>query len=392
MMEKLGFGVITRNIDSISPYQEFLQNAKRFGHSIDNLIIAYNNNYDERTLDNLRKYCKVSILKVGEAESLNRKLIDSGLSKEESRFLLSTPHWEKYGKAAYCKSRNHVLLQALFENIDVLFSFDTDVFPCIVQDHLSNDVYKFDEIDFVGHHLNVLASEKKAVVSTGDYTGYFIIPHMDFYHLDDLLFGVQKESFEHYIREVQTPVIQPHYGDNVFVTNKIIGGNMALDLRKFRYIPPFFSSTMIYKGECYLGRGEDTLFGPIINHNGGHCYNANIKLFHNTFGNFPTAPNIHEPAIKNRFYYACTGWLIRNPFYNWLHKDYMKEHHEINDARRLKRLVRGAEAAAEYFEDKRFLDLPDVFIKARENLDKQIDCFYGIMDIWNKLKRKLGKN
>ncbi len=390
-MERLGFGVITRNIDSVSPYQEFLQNAKRFNHSINSLIIAYNDSCDDEIINSLKSYCLVTTLKVGGSGNLLDKLVDSGLTEEESNYLLETPYWEKYGKAAYCKSRNHVTLQALFEDIDVLFSFDTDVYPCIVQDHIMDDIYKFDEIDFTGHHMNVLASEKDAVVSTGDYTGYFIIPHMDFYHLDDLLFGVQKENFEHYIREVHTPVIQPHYGDNVSVTNKIIGGNMAIDLRKFRYIPPFFSATMIYDDECLLGRGEDTLFGPIINHNGGKCYNANIKLYHNTFGNFPVAPDIQEPKIKNRFYYACTGWLIRNPFYNWLHKDYMGENYEINDARRLKRLVLGAEAAAEYFEDKRFLNLPDIFIHARENLNRQIECFHRIMDIWDKLKQKLGK-
>ncbi len=141
--------------------------------------------------------------------------------------------------------------------------------------------------------------------------------------------------------------------------------------------------------ECFLGRGEDTLFGPLITRYGGMCIDIDLPIFHNTFGDFPNIPTFDNINNVNRFFYACMGWIIRNPFYNWFHSDFLKECKPIDKENRYESLKIGAQAAAKYFNDKRFLMLPDAFNLAYQNLPNYIDKFYRLVDAWDKFKTKI---
>ncbi len=83
------------------------------------------------------------------------------------------------------------------------------------------------------------------------------------------------------------------------------------------------------------------------------------------------------------------GWIIRNPFYNWFHSDFLKECEPIDKEKRYEALKIGAQAAATYFNDNRFLMLPDAFNLAYQNLPNYIDKFYRLIDAWDKFKTKL---
>ncbi|RLC56294.1 MAG: hypothetical protein DRH89_05965, partial [Candidatus Cloacimonadota bacterium] len=153
---------------------------------------------------------------------------------------------------------------------------------------------------------------------------------------------------------------------------------------------PFFSTTLILDDECFLGRGEDTLFGPEV-HGKGRCVDIDLLIFHNCFGDFPNKPEITKQKNLDRFYYACMGWVIRNPFLNWIRNKYALAAEEINIEKRYESLVIGSGSAADYFNDERFLKLPKAFQLSYQKLDDDIKHYENLMFVWKKLRRLLTK-
>lgn len=386
--KRKAFGIITKSLHQLDPIDSFLENAKKYGHKIEHLIISYEDEVDPSILKILQRKCQVTAVKRGNAPILDSFLLKLGLTKSEIKTILETPNKQKYGLVAYGTSRNYVLVTALMLGINFLIFFDTDIYPKILSD-FHNDNYNFIDIDFVGSHLKYLR-EKDVILTSSDYTGYYIIPKMNFPYLMELLRGLQKEDRFYYISNVDTPVTRDTHSTNIFDTQKALGGNMALDLSKIDIIPPFFSTTLTLDDECFLGRGEDTLFGPEI-HGLGRCVDIDLLIFHNCFGDFPNKPEISKQKNLDRFYYACMGWVIRNPFLNWIRNKYAILVEEINIEQRYESLIIGSGSAAEYFNDERFLKLPKAFELSYQKLDKDIKHYEDLMSAWKKLKRLLNK-
>jgi len=115
-----------------------------------------------------------------------------------------------------------------------------------------------------------------------------------------------------------------------------------------------------------------------------------MLIFHNCFGDFPAKPDINIEKNINRFYYACMGWLIRNPFYNWVQSEFYSKGIDSDEIKeRYLAIEKGGKSASEYFNDKRFLKLPKTFKMAYENLDKTINKFHRLIDSWDKFKSLL---
>jgi hypothetical protein len=148
---------------------------------------------------------------------------------------------------------------------------------------------------------------------------------------------------------------------------------------------------LVMDNECFLGRGEDTLFGPVIQKFNGRCIDIDMKIFHNCFGDFPNKPSIVVQKNIDRFYYACMGWIIRNPFYNFITKRYTDNYEEIDIERRYKCLELGSIAAAEYFSEERFLNFPKAFRDTYDKIEKDTDYFYNKLEVWDKMKSLLRK-
>ncbi|RLC51092.1 MAG: hypothetical protein DRH79_06695 [Candidatus Cloacimonadota bacterium] len=385
--KKIALAIFTRNIKEKSPIQDFLDNAKKYNHQIDHLIIVYNDYVDKHIIDSYKTYCPVTAIQLGNKFFIHQSLKEIGISERDINAIINTPNLKKFDLVPYGTARNHALLTALYYGFDYLFFFDSDVYPKLLTDFCEND-FHFKEIDFIGSHLKYL-KQKNVVVTTSDYSGYYIIPKMNFPYLMELLRGLQKEDSYQYISTVDAPVTRNVTEDNVFDTRKALGGNMAIDLNKFSLLPPFFSSTLIINDQCFLGRGEDTLFGPLIYNNGGRCVDIDLLLFHNCFGDFPNKPTINLQKNVDRFFYACMGWIIRNPFFNWLHKEYGITTEEIDTDNRLASLKLGAKSAAKYFGDNRFLMLPDAFVAAYNKLPEEIEKFHNLMNAWKTMKTKL---
>ena len=386
--ESKAFGIITRSLLNLEPIITFLDNAKKYNQKVEHLIIAYEDEIDQSVLTTLQMKCQVTLIQKGNAPILKSYLHELGLSEPEIKIILGTPFQEKYGMIAYGTSRNYVLVTALMLGINYLLFFDTDVYPKILsQFHLEN--YNFINIDFVGSHLKYLKNED-VCITTSDYTGYYIIPRMNFPNLLKLLRGVQKEEMFDVISNNDTLVIKNSHSKDIFDTQKVLGGNMALDLSKIDILPPFFSTTLILDDECFLGRGEDTLFGPEV-HGSGRCVDIDLFIFHNCFGDFPNKPEITVQKNIDRFFYACMGWVIRNPFFNWIRKKYAVQAEEIDEDKRYESLIIGSRSAAEYFDDDRFLKLPEAFQLSYQKLDDDIKQYEDLMLAWKKLRQLLTK-
>lgn len=384
--ESKAFGVITRNLFDLEPYSTFLENARSHGHHIDHLIIAYEDKVDKQIVKQLQGKCKVTLIKRGDSPRLNEYLIELGLDQKHIDTILCTPYHKEFGKISYGTSRNYVLIAALMLSVDYLLFFDSDIYPKILKEY-QNGKYKFFEIDFVGSHLKHLV-QNDVIVTTSDYSGYYIIPKMNFPYLIELLTGVQKRDGYYYISNVESPVTRDTYLENVFDTQKVLGGNLAIDISKIGVLPPFFSTTLTMHDECFLGRGEDTLFGPEI-HGLGRCVDIDLLVFHNCFGDFPKIPDILLQKNLDRFFYACMGWIIRNPFLNWLRKQYNIPFECGKREDLYRSLVIGSRSAAEYFEDNRFLMLPEAFDLSYEKLEDDIYEYKQLILAWQMLRKLL---
>ena len=390
-MANIAFGVITNNIDTFYPYCDFLLNAQMNGHTISKLFICYSHKINEKKVERMSEFVDLELLKINENTSLKEKLLEVGLTEIEVSKLIESDKLNNYGLVPYGKRRNIVLTAALLSAppIDYLIFFDTDVKPYILIDSAG----KKDKIDYVGRHLNYLKQDN-VVVTTSDYTGYYIIPSMDFNYLEELLKGLQKEKTYDFVKSSDQNLITSKLNNKLKVkhTNKILGGNHALDLNKYRYLAPYYSTTYHYRQNLILSRGEDTLLGQVIPDLGGEIVDINTKIFHNTFDNFPEVPDINNADIKNRFYYACLGWLGRNPFLNW----YLKESGKISEEKyqkdikdQRKDLVMGSYAFAKEYNSPKFKDLPEAYSVAQTQLKHMINEYNELMEVWDKFISKL---
>ncbi len=388
MENKIVFGSIVRNLVNVEPYLSFIKNAEKYGHKISALIIGYNDFADEMILNELNRFCKTIAFKMGDVESFLDNFSDCPLSKNELSVLLGEQKYNLYEKLSYGTMRNNVVLAALNFGADFLLFFDDDVLPKILMCSEKN-IFQFEEIDFVGSHISQIKDNDEIVATTSDYSGYYIVPHINFPNLYDLLYGLQKENVFDFIssKKSEYPICAEKYSQNIRITTKILGGNLCLDLRELEFLPPFFSSILLMDGKCFLGRGEDTLFAPIVTRFKKKCLDIDLPIFHNCYGDFPQKPDFHLQKNLDRFYYASIGWTIRNPFMNWIRKNFQPEFAPIDDSKRYKKLVAGSEAIAEYLNDYRFMHLPVSFLMSQKQLKHSIARFNKLINNWKKVQK-----
>ena len=121
-------------------------------------------------------------------------------------------------------------------------------------------------------------------------------------------------------------------------------------------LPPFFSPYYFYNRTPLLARGEDTLMGMAASQSHIRCLDIQTPIFHDTYGDYPKVPDLrNDSRVRDRLYYACTGWIGRNVFFRW------KTGHTPSEfTQRNRQLAAGAKALARYTNDRRFLYLPDI--------------------------------
>jgi len=377
---KIALGLIVRKLNEKVNILNFLENSKKYDHTIDEVIIAYSESYDEALAEKIEEYAQLKLLKINHCHELTYRLKEIGLDNELINDLIYSDFYDEYGLVPYGKNRNNVLIQAIVDKMDVLFFVDDDVKPSVL---IKNGTeIKEIEIDFFEEHLKYLKGE--IYVTSSDYSGYYIVPPMRFKNMEYLIRGLQKGAMfnKSFVNVHGYLTVDKYENRSVSKTDKVLGGNLAMRLDIFNDILPFFSGVYEVRGEHYLTRGEDTLLGLTIDKVDHKFFlDIDVKIFHDTFDDFPTAPCImKDQLVKDRFFYACMGWIGRNPFLNWLLERDLEEYYE----RTRKALVIGAPAIAEHLEDRRFYLLPEALDQSYLNLDKMIVKYYKLRNNWRE--------
>jgi hypothetical protein len=278
-----------------------------------------------------------------------------------------------------------VVIEAILREVDVLFFVDSDIFPSVLK--MTPNGPALEEADFFGAHLEYLNAGSE--VTTGEYSGYNILPPASFEGMDDLLAGVQKfemleywqTSESHRSLVLQSEEIQPK------PCKKILGGNTAIKLSAFSKLPPFFSSYYTLNDEMFLCRGEDTVLGLEIAQKGIVCTDIGLNPLHDTYKDYPAEPDLRgDPSTQERFYYACTGWVGRNPLLNHIlgkdlpsTRDYQRE-----------RLERGLRALAGYTSNPRYNSILKNFDVSWDSLGRYINEFENVSEAWESFKKRSG--
>ena len=399
---KIALGMITKDLLTTEPLEQFILNAKKFNHSLDSIVIAYSDRVDDQVVKVLESYIKVHLVKIKQDKSLNHILKEGGLTKQARVCLIGDIEEPIDGRAPYGINRNHVIIKSILEGIDVLIFIDTDVYPEVIikkEDLILGDTLSIrpsglkdiwiQEVDFVGSHLKGLEDDK-VMVTTSDYSGYYIIPPMKFKGMDDLYYGLKKETaYDYMMDSFHHHCLSTDHGKyrEPFYTNKVLGGNVAIKLDLFKRIAPFYSSAYYVEDEKYLTRGEDTVLGLQVSEDDDiNFLDIDLKIFHNTYGNFPEVPDIiHDKKIKDRFFYACMGWIGRNPFLNDLHGldipcVYQNEHEHLK---------KGSKMIGQYLNDPRFLMLPRAHEWAYDHLKVMREEYKCFKKSWFEFIRRL---
>ncbi|MDD3840933.1 MAG: hypothetical protein PHP06_10310 [Clostridia bacterium] len=394
---KIALSAITKYIDDIHPYIDFLSNAGKYGHEIDTLIIGYSHGYEQAVIENLQRYIKVETVKVSIDDDLLGQLDSMGIDRSSSMEVLDSPIFDRYGLISYGLYRNTVLLKAIVEKVDILFFIDTDVYPKVLLDYnFDTEKANFEDVDFFGMHLKYLLN-KDVYITTSDYSGYYIIPPIQFYGFDKLLAGVGKQEAIEYMKRCKQHKclnFDKGYNRQARKTNKILGGNMAINLSEGFPPHPFYSTLLKFEDEFYLGRGEDTLLGYTVSGKYGAVIDIDMKIFHNTFGNFPEVPDITQKSIRDRLYFACMGWIARNPFLYWFLKQQGILKTDVNKIllEQKNALKEAGLKVAEHLNDDRFEKLYQALQQSEEQLKDSIKRYIAISKSWNKIIRAIEQN
>ena len=298
--------------------------------------------------------------------------------------LLKCPIDTKKGLVPYGFNRTIVVIEALLRKMDILFFVDSDIYPVALKK--TKDGIITEEIDFFGEHLKHLKGE--TLITTGEYSGYNILPPAMFDGMEDLLAGLQKSEMTDYWRTSETHRSLMYQPDikTAKPCSKILGGNTAIKLSAFSVLPPFFSTYYSVGNEMFLCRGEDTVLGAAIAKSGLPCTDIGLNPLHDTYKNYPKEPNLHtDKDVQERFYYACTGWVGRNPFLNYLIGNDLEATKEYQKMR----LIPGLQALSDYTSNPKFNTIIKNFEESWKSLDGQISEYEKVLEAWSEFTKRI---
>lgn len=384
---KTALGMIIRSLESDTAIMSFIDNALMFGHKLDCVIVAYTHHLDPNAVKSINSKLPLFAVNINDPHYNKEQMRRRGVSDSIMKELLECPVDTTRGLVPYGFNRMIVVIEAILRDVDILFFVDSDVVPSVLRRTAEGLIVE--EVDYFKAHLDYLNSGSD--VTTGEYSGYNILPPASFNGMDDLLAGVQKEGMLEYWQTseihrslvVQSDIITPE------PCSKILGGNTAIKLSAFAKLPPFFSSYYFLNDEMFLCRGEDTILGIEISQSGIICTDVGINPLHDTYKDYPAEPDLRgDPSAQTRFYYACTGWVGRNPLFNYIlgndlpsTKEYQRE-----------RLGRGLLALTEYTSNPRFRNVIDNFDASWDNLGRYITEFEKYSEAWEGFKERIGMN
>ena len=381
---KIAIGMIVRDLLSAHPLTDFLDNAEKHGHALDCVIIVYSHQADPGAVEALRSRTNLSLIKLQSNERAHLIMKEIGVRHSSIHQLLYCPLIDAHGLIPYGFNRNQALMEAMFTGTDYLIFVDSDVRPEVLR-KTPDGAVQSEEIDFIGAHLHGLSLG--ADVTSSDYSGYNILPPARFDGMTELLWGLHKEAMAEFWQSSMATggmLLQEGDAGKPTPTTKVLGGNLGLRMRTFPTLPPFFSPYYFFDRTPLLARGEDTLLGLAADQY--HIKGVDIRtpIFHDTYGSYPAVPELlKDGAVRDRLYYACTGWIGRNVFSRW------KTGHTASEfAQRDQQLSAGAKALCRYTKDRRFLRLPEIQSAAESWLPDMIRQYQRSREAWTEFTER----
>lgn len=294
---KIAIGMIVRNLISAHPLTDFLDNAEKYDHPIERVIVVYSHEADPEAIQELQRRTRVSLIRLQSYERAHMILKQLGVRFSSIQQLLFCPLIDTHGLIPYGFNRNHVLMEALFTGVDYLIFVDSDVQPSVLHRTPDGEV-GFEEVDFIGAHLYGMSLG--ATITSSDYSGYNILPPASFEGMTALLWGLHKEDMAEFwksskfhgglvVKDPEISELQP--------TTKVLGGNMGIRMSALTTLPPFFSPYYFYNKTPLLARGEDTLMGLAASRSQIKCLDIQTPIFHDTYGDYPKIPNLKMTAV-----------------------------------------------------------------------------------------------
>ncbi|MCL2366322.1 MAG: hypothetical protein FWC75_04660 [Oscillospiraceae bacterium] len=383
---KIALGMIIRRLDSEAELLNFIKNAEKFGHKLDCVIVATTHGANAQVMSSLNAKIPTYEIDINAPRYNKNQFRRLEISDKSTTILLKCPIETSSGLIPYGHNRNLVVIEALLREMDVLFFVDSDIYPMELRITPKGKRYT-QVVDFFGTHLEYL--KQGIQVTTGEYSGYNILPHASFDGMEDLLIGLQKEDMLEYWENSahhECLAFAPDERDAKPCT-KLLGGNVAISRSAFSKLPPLFSSYHRVENELFLNRGEDTALGIEIGKSAVTCMDVKLNPLHDTFKDFPKAPDlIGDQSVQNRFYYACTGWVGRNPFLNYLLGNDLKQVREYQRAR----LVPGLKALAQYTSNSKFQNVLNNFDESWNSAERYIAEYIETCNAWDEFVRKIG--
>ena len=317
---KIAIGMVVRNLLSASPLTEFLDNAEKYGHPIDRVIVAY-----------------------------SHQLAPEAAAVLQSRTKLSLIRLQEFG-------RTYLILKAI-------------------------------GVPYASLRELLGGMAMAADITSSDYSGYNILPPARFDGMTELLWGLHKEAMAEFWQSSMATggmLLQEGDAGKPTPTTKVLGGNLGLRMRTFPTLPPFFSPYYFFDRTPLLARGEDTLLGLAADQYHIKCVDIRTPIFHDTYGSYPAVPELLKGgAVRDRLYYACTGWIGRNVFSRW------KTGHTASEfAQRDQQLSAGAKALCRYTKDRRFLRLPEIQSAAESWLPDMIRQYQRSREAWTEFTER----
>ena len=379
---KIALGMIAKSINSDVEILRFVENAERNGHKLDCVIAVYALRLDPRVEDSIRKKIPFFPININNPDYCLNRFRERGISGKTTRMLLECPVQTTRGVLPYGFNRTVAVVDAIVREVDVLFFVDSDVAPAVLKE--TEEGLYIEDVDFFGEHLNHINNGSQ--VTTGEYSGYNILPCAHFDGMDDLLAGVQKSDMLEYWQtsdthrclatEPQERIPKP--------CTKILGGNVAISTSSFSILPTFFSSYYMVDDELFLCRGEDTVLGLEIARNGIVCTDIGLNPLHDTYSRFPDEPDLRgDPSVQERFYYACTGWVGRNPFLNYLRGT---DKQSVRESQR-EHLERGLSALSEYTSFPKYNSVIRNFDVSWDNLERYVSEYNQVLEAWDEFRK-----
>lgn len=381
---KIAIGMIVRNLTSPRPLTDFLDNAEKYGRPIDRLIVVYSHQADPEAVRELQSRTSLSLIRLQSYERAHLILQQLGVRPSSVQQLLFCPLIDAHGLIPYGFNRNQVLMEALFTGVDYLIFVDSDVQPRVLR-RMPDGTVGFEEIDFIGAHLHGMSLG--AAVTSSDYSGYNILPPASFDGMTELLWGLHKENMAEFWQSSKLHnglTVQEADVSEPRPTTKVLGGNLGIRMSALPTLPPFFSPYYFYNKTPLLARGEDTLMGQAASKNHIQCLDIQAPVFHDTYGDYPRVPNLQtDSGVRNRLYYACTGWIGRNVFFRW-----KTGHAPTEFSQRNRQLSDGAKALYRYTNDRRFLCLPEIQSAAEKWLLDMVKQYQKSKVAWTEFTER----